>query len=77
MFPLSCARVCVRTQVVRQAHARKLGAHINVPFKNGFPHILYMPVQIQINSGKMLHKRNFMCTHTLKKLEGTLVTILI
>jgi len=37
-----------------------------------FALILNMSFQIQLNSGKMLHKRNFMCIH-FKKLEGTLV----
>jgi len=55
-----------RTLVVRRAHTRKLGEHINVPSKNGFAHILYTSVQIQISSGKMLHKRNFMRTQTLE-----------
>jgi len=36
-------------------------------------HISYMSFQIQMSSGKMLHKKNFMCIQTLKKLEGTLV----
>src|SRR6218665_928767 len=41
MFPLSCARVCVRTQVVRQVHTRKLGAPINVFPKMVFFHIFH------------------------------------
>jgi len=38
MFPLRCAqlRMCARTQVVRQAHTRKLRVHKNVPSKNVF-----------------------------------------
>ena len=62
MFPLCCAH----TQVVRRAHTRKLGAHINIPSRNVFAHISYTSVQIQMSSGKMLHKRNFMRTQTLK-----------
>ena len=43
-----------------------------VPSKNVFAHILYVSFQIQMSSGKMLHKRNFMHTD-FKKIEGTLV----
>ena len=39
--------------------------------KMPFAHISYMSFQMQMRSGKMLHKRNFMCTD-FKKLEGTL-----
>ena len=69
MFPLSCAWVHVqsRTQAVRQAHTRKLGAHINVPSKNVFAHISYTSFQIHMMSvGKMWHEGNFMHTQTLK-----------
>jgi len=73
MSPLSCARVHAHIgretshghQDVR-AHTRKLGVHINIPSRNVFTPISYMSFQIQISSGKMLHKRNFMCTQTLK-----------
>ena len=58
--------VCTCAQVLRLVHTRKLGAHINVPSKNAFAHISYMSFQIQMSSGKVLHKRNFMCTQTLK-----------
>ena len=70
MFPLSCASVrvcvCVRTHVVRQVHTIEHEAHINVPSKNVFAHISYTSFQIQMSSGKMLHKRNFMHIQTLK-----------
>src|SRR6218665_1025861 len=63
-----------RARVVRRAHTRKLGAHINVPTKNVFANISYTSFQVQMSSGKMLHKINFMCTQILKKLHGTLLT---
>ena len=59
-----CAH-CARTQVVRRAQTSKLGAHINVPSKNVFcAYFSYMSFQFWLNSGKMLHKRNLMCTQT-------------
>jgi len=42
------------------------------PLNMSFAHISYTLFQIQMSSGKMLHKRNFTCTKTLKKIEGTL-----
>jgi len=67
MFPLSCTRVA-RTQVMRRAHARKLGAHRNGYYflKYVFAHSFYISFHIQINSGKILHSRNFMRTQILK-----------
>jgi len=64
MFLLSCA--CVRV------HTRKLGAHRNVRFKNVFAHISYTSLQIQMSSGEMVHKGNFMRTQTLKKIRGNI-----
>src|SRR6218665_3312010 len=61
MSPLSCARA----QAVRQAHTRKLEAHINFPSKIVFVHISYTSLQKQTNHVKMLHKRNFMRTQTV------------
>jgi len=54
---------------MRRALTRKPGAHINVPSKNVFAYISYMSFQIQMSSEKMLYKRNFMHTETVKKLE--------
>jgi len=54
-IPLSCA--C--TQVMRRAHT-------NFSSKDAFAHIYFTSFHIQMNSGQMLHKRNFMCTQTLK-----------
>ena len=68
---LCSVRVRARTQVVRRARTRKLGAHINILSKNVFAHISYMSFRIQMSSGKMLQKRNFMRTLALK-IEGTL-----
>jgi len=31
-----------------------------------FAHILYTSFQMQMSPGKILHKRNFMCTQALK-----------
>src|SRR6218665_1960014 len=62
MFPLRCA--CA--QVMRREHTRKLGAHINASSKNVFAHISYTSFYVQIYSGIMLHKRDFMRTQTLK-----------
>ena len=62
MFPVSAHK-----QVVRRAHTRKPGAHINVPSKSVFAHIISCTtLQIQMSSCKMLHKRNFIRTQTLK-----------
>ena len=66
MIPLSCARVRTHTGRETSTRTRKLGAHINVPSKNLFAHISYMVFQIHMILGKMLHKRNFMRTQTLK-----------
>ena len=57
------------TQAERWAHTRKLGACKNVPSKNVFAHISYTSFQIQTSPGKLLHKRNVMCTQTLKNLR--------
>jgi len=58
--------VCTCTQVIRLAHTRKLGALINVSSKNDLAYISYTSFHIPVNSGKMLHKRNFMHTETLQ-----------
>jgi len=65
------SKLCACTQVMIRAHTRKLGTHRNVPSKNVFAHISYTPLQIQMNSGKMLHKRN-LCTHRLEKSRGNI-----
>ena len=68
MFLLSCVCVCVcaHKQAMRRSHTRKLGVHINVPSEDAFAHISYKSFQIQLSPGKMLLKRNFMCTQNLK-----------
>jgi len=72
MFPLNCAQVCAHTGRETSAHKKTWSAHkcahINV---KGHPkmfsaYISYMSFQIQLSSGKMLHKRNFMHMETLK-----------
>ena len=59
-------RVCARTQVVRWAHTRKLGAHTNFPLKTVSTHASYMSFYIQMSAGKMLHTGNFVRTQSLK-----------
>jgi len=44
-------KLCVRTQVMRRVHTRKLGAHVRVSSKNMFAHISYTSFCILINSG--------------------------
>src|SRR6218665_877494 len=61
-YPIVPSKLCAYTHAVRQAHTRRLEAHINVPSENVFAHISYTSFQIQMSPGKMLHKRNF--THT-------------
>src|SRR6218665_3994285 len=36
MLSLSTVLLCARTQVVKRAHTRKLGTHINIPSRNVF-----------------------------------------
>ena len=48
------------------ARPKKLGAHNKFSFQTGFTHISSTSSHIQTSLGKMLHKRNFMCTQTLK-----------
>src|SRR6218665_4174578 len=54
--------MCARIQVMRRAHTRKLGAHINFPSRNVSAHISYTLFQIQMSSCKMLQKKIFMRT---------------
>ena len=61
-----CMRAHTHTQVMGRAHTRKLGAHINVSSTDVFAHISVTSFHMQINSGKMLRKRNFMRTETIK-----------
>jgi|SRR6218665_75875 len=56
---------CARTRVMRRAHTRKLGAHLNVSSKILFARFSYSSFQIQMSSGKMLHQRNIMRTQPL------------
>jgi len=51
---------------MRRERTRKLGAHINISFKSGIAHISYTSFHVQINSGKIMHKRNVMHTEILK-----------
>src|SRR6218665_722810 len=57
--------MCARTQVVRRAHTRKLGAH-KCSLQKCFSHISYTSFPFQMSSGEMLHNRNFLHTQTLK-----------
>src|SRR6218665_521555 len=63
---LTVVRVCAYTQVVRRAHTGKLSAHINISFRTVFAPMSYTSLQIQLSSGKIVHKRYFMPTQTLK-----------
>jgi len=58
------SKLCAHTGRVTSAR-KKLGAHINVPFKSDFAHS-YTSLLIQMSSGEMLHNRNFKRTQTFK-----------
>src|SRR6218665_268441 len=62
------SKLCACTQIMRRAHTRKLGEHTMLPPKMCFAHTskAYTSFQIQMSSCKMLHKRNYMRTQTLK-----------
>jgi len=78
MFNLSCAHVRVYAPSSHEtsAHEKTWSAH-KCFFQKSSSHIIisYTSFQIQISSGKMLHKRNFLRTQTLKKSDGTLVAV--
>src|SRR6218665_3543068 len=57
MFHPSCALVRTHTGHETSAHAKIWSSH-NVPSKNVFAHISYTSFQIQMSSGKVLHRRN-------------------
>ena len=54
---------CARVQVVRRVHTTKL----MFPINNMFLHTFHTSFQIQMSSGKLLNKRNFIQTQILKK----------
>ena len=68
------AHMCTRTQVMRRAHTRKLGAHINVPFNNVFcTHFMHVIPNSDLFRQNVA--KNKFDVHTdFKNLEGTLVT---
>src|SRR6218665_413858 len=68
------SKLCTRTQVVK---TQENGVHITVPSKNGFVHISYTSFQIQMSSGKMLHKRSFMRTSDILVFKIILVLVFI
>jgi len=60
--PLRCLKINIPSKLCDCVRTRKLGAHRNVPYKNDFANISYTSFQIQMSSGKMLHKRNLIHT---------------
>ena len=65
IFPLSCVHVHAHTGRKTIAHKKTWCAH-KCFFKKCFAHISYTSFHIQISSGKMLPKRNFMHIENLK-----------
>lgn len=68
------SKLCTHKGREISAHKKPWSAR-NVDSKIFFAHKSYMSFQIKMNSGKMLHKRNFLGMQTLKKLKGTLVPV--
>src|SRR6218665_173056 len=62
-FPLSCARW--QTGHETSTYKKTWSAH-KCFFQSVFAQISCTSFHIQINSGQMLHKRNFLCTQTSK-----------
>ena len=60
------SKLCARTGREKSAHKKTWSAHKFVLRKFFFTHISKTSFQIQMHSGKMLHKRNFMHTQYLK-----------
>src|SRR6218665_3827191 len=55
----------------RRVHAKKPGAHINVPSKKVCEHYFIHVVQIQMGSGKSCTKE-ILCAHRLRKIRGNI-----
>ena len=65
MFPLSCARVRAHTICEMSTHKKTLSAHISSLQKCFCSYFIHV-IPNSMGSCKMLHKRNFMCTQTVK-----------
>ena len=66
--------MCAHAGRETSPHKKTWSAH-KCSLRKYFALISYTSFQIQMSSAKMLHKRNYMCTQTLKELEGTLLVI--